>query len=138
MTVRTELATIPGELEATPQKAAAGRVLLSVGGILAAVAAASCCVLPFALFVAGVSGAWIVNLTALKPYQPIFVGLTLACLGGGFYAVYRRPKAVECVEGAYCANPSSNRIAKIGLWGASVLIVIALAFPHVARLFLTD
>jgi mercuric ion transport protein len=138
MTVRTEFATIPGEAEATPQKPAAGRVLLSLGGILAALAAASCCVLPFALFVAGVSGAWIANLTALKPYQPIFVGLTLACLGAGYYAVYRKPRAAECVEGSYCANPTSGRIAKIGLWVASGLIVVALGFPHVARLFLTD
>jgi mercuric ion transport protein len=138
MTARADVTTIPSSAEVIPQKPASGRLLLSFGGILAALAAASCCVLPFALFVAGVSGAWIANLTALKPYQPIFVGLTLACLGGGFYAVYRRPKAVECVEGSYCANPSSNRIAKIGLWGASMLIVIALAFPHVARFFLAD
>ena len=138
MSVRTEVATIPGDAEATLQKPAAGRVLLSLGGVLAALVAASCCVLPFALFVAGVSGAWIANLTALKPSQPIFVGLALACLGGGFYAVYRRPKAVECVEGSYCANLTSDRIAKIGLLVASVLIVVALGFPHVARLFLTD
>ncbi|MBI3636891.1 MAG: mercury transporter MerT [Candidatus Rokubacteria bacterium] len=124
--------------EGIPQKPASARLLLSFGGILAAVAAASCCVLPFALFVAGVSGAWIANLTALKPYQPIFAGLTFACLGAGYYAVYRKPRAAECVEGSYCANPTSDQIAKIGLWVASVLIVVALGFPHVARLFLTD
>ena len=33
--------------------------LLAVGGILGALGAASCCVIPFALFLAGVSGAWI-------------------------------------------------------------------------------
>lgn len=138
MTGRADLTTIPGNAEVVPQKPAAGRVLLSFGGILAALAAASCCVVPFALFVVGVSGAWIANLTALKPYQPIFVGLTLVCLGAGYYAVYRKPKAAECVDGSYCANPTSDRIARIGLWVASVLIVVALGFPYVARLFLTD
>ena len=138
MTGRADVTTIPGNAEVIPQKTAPGRVLLSFGGILAALAAASCCVLPFALFVAGVSGAWIANLTALKPYQPIFVGLTLACLGAGFYAVYRNPRVAECAEGSYCANPTSDRIAKIGLWVASVLIVVALGFPPAARLFLTD
>ena len=138
MTVRADVTTIPSTAEAPAAKPPAGRVLLSVGGIVAALAAASCCVAPFVLFVAGVSGAWIANLTALKPYQPIFVGLTLACLGAGYYAVYRKPRAAECVEGSYCANPVSDRIAKVGLWTASVLIVVALGFPYVARLFLTD
>jgi len=49
----------------------------------------------------------------------------------------RKSTAAECVEGSFCANPTSDRIAKIGLWVASVLIVVALGFPHVARLFLT-
>jgi mercuric ion transport protein len=107
-------------------------MLLSVGGILGALAAASCCVVPFALFMLGVSGAWISNLTALAPYQPIFATVTLGFLGGGFYLVYWKPKAA-CAEGTYCATPRSGRTAKIGLCTATVLVVIALGFP---RLFL--
>ncbi len=110
--------------------------LLSLGGILAALGAATCCVLPFALFFAGISGAWIGNLTALKPYQPLFVALALGCLGTGFYLVYRKPKAAECIEGSYCARPSSRRMTKIGLWAATVLIIIAVGFPYAARFFL--
>ena len=113
-----------------------GATLLSAGSVLAALGTATCCVVPFALFFAGISGAWIGNLTALKPYQPLFVGLAVACLGGGYYAVYRKPKAADCVEGSYCARPSSSRNAKIGLWVATVLIVTALGFPYAARLFL--
>jgi mercuric ion transport protein len=113
----------------------AGATLLSVGGILGALGAASCCVAPFALFMFGVSGAWIGNLTALAPYQPIFAAVTLGFLGGGFYLVYRKPKIV-CAEGAYCATPRSGRTAKIGLWTAAVLVVIALGFPRLAPLFL--
>jgi mercuric ion transport protein len=47
--------------------------------------------------------------------------------------VYRKPKIV-CVEG-YCARPISDRIAKTGLWVATVLSAIALAFPYIAPLF---
>ena len=68
--------------------------LASVGGILAALGAASCCVVPFALFTLGISGAWISNLTALEPYQPIFAVVTFAFLGYGFYLVYRDRKSV--------------------------------------------
>lgn len=110
--------------------------LLSVGGILAALGAATCCVVPFALFFAGISGAWIGNLTALKPYQPLFVALAAGCLGAGFYLVYRKPRAVECVEGSYCARPSSRRLTKIGLWIATGVTVVAVGFPYAARFFL--
>jgi len=113
----------------------AGATLLSAGGILAALGAASCCVVPFALLTIGVSGAWIGNLTALEPYQPIFVAVTAGFLGSGFYLVYRKPK-LACAEGTYCATPRSSRIAKAGLWTATVLVAIALGFPKLAPLFL--
>lgn len=109
--------------------------LAAAGGILAALGAASCCVVPFALFTLGVSGAWIGNLTALEPYQPVFAAIAVACLGYGFYLVYRKPK-VACAEGSYCASPSSSRLAKIGLWTALVLVLIAVGLPHIADLFL--
>ena len=72
--------------------------LAVVGGILGAIAASSCCILPLALFSLGISGAWIGNLTALAPYQPYFIAATLACLGYGYWLVYRR-KNVACAGG---------------------------------------
>ncbi len=109
--------------------------LMSLGGILAALGTGACCVVPFALFTLGISGAWISNLTALYPYQPIFAAVTFGFLGYGFHLVYRTPKAA-CAEGSYCAKPSAGRIAKIGLWTATVLVVVALGFPRLAPLFL--
>jgi mercuric ion transport protein len=109
--------------------------LASIGGIAAAIAAASCCVVPFALFTLGISGAWISNLTALEPYQPIFAGLAVGFLGYGFYHVYRKPKVV-CAADSYCATPRSGRMAKIGLWTAVALVVVALGFPKIASCFL--
>jgi len=44
--------------------------ILATGGLLAALAASSCCVVPLLLFGLGVSGAWIVHLTRLAPYHP--------------------------------------------------------------------
>ena len=127
---RASMASVP-QKDASTLKAG----LASVGGILAVLGAASCCVIPFALFTLGISGAWISNLTALEPYQPVFAAIALGFLGYGFYRVYRKPK-VACAEGSYCASPSSGRAAKIGLWSAAVLIVIALGFPKLAPLFL--
>lgn len=111
------------------------RGILAAGSILAAIGAASCCVVPFALFMLGVSGAWIGNLTALEPYQPIFATLAAAAIGSGFYLVYRKPK-VACEPDSYCANPRSTLVTKTGLWSAAVLVTVALAFPRLAPLFL--
>ncbi len=110
--------------------------LVAVGGMLGALASASCCIAPLVLFGLGVSGAWIGNLTALAPYQPVFLALTVGFLGAGFVMVYRRPTAAASAEGSYCARPVSGRGVKIARWSATVLTVAALAFPYVAPLML--
>jgi mercuric ion transport protein len=110
--------------------------LLSLGGILAALGAASCCVIPFALFALGVSGAWIGNLTALEPYQPIFAAVALGFIGLGAWRLHRK-RTVACADG-YCATPRADRIAKIGLWAAGILVMVAVAFPYVIRAFLVS
>ena len=102
----------------------------AAGGVLGALAAASCCVAPLALFSLGVSGAWIGNLAALAPYQPYFIALTLVCLGVGFVMVYRRPKAAT--GGGYCARPALGRMTMPALWVATALVAAAAAFPYVA------
>jgi mercuric ion transport protein len=107
---------------------------LATGGILAALGAASCCVIPFGLFTLGVSGAWIGNLTALEPYQPIFAGVSLGLIGIGAWRVYRKRK-VECADG-YCATTKADRVAKAGLGTAAILVVVAVAFPYVIKYFL--
>lgn len=125
----------PADLAVSERGGVRRQRLAAAGGILAALGAASCCVVPFALFTLGVSGAWVGNLTALEPYQPVFAAIAVACLGYGFYLVYRRPK-VACAEDSYCASPSSSQFAKIGLWTALVLVLIAVGFPRIAALFL--
>lgn len=122
--------------ERTGDRNGSSKTLLATVGLLAALGASSCCLLPLGLFLVGVSGAWIGNLTVLAPYQPIFVIVTLACLAGGFVAVYRKPKAVACAEGSYCAKPASDRIARIALWSTAILIAAALAFPYAASILL--
>jgi mercuric ion transport protein len=104
---------------------------LAAGGVLGALASSSCCIVPLVLFSLGLGGAWIGNLTALAPYQPIFVAITLVFLGTGFYLVYMRPKRA-CAEGEVCAQPLPSRIVRTSLWLATVLVAAALAFPYIA------
>lgn len=109
--------------------------LTAFGGVLGALAASSCCVLPLVLFSVGVGGAWIGNLTALAPYQPIFAAFTIAVLGVGFYRVYRVRRA--CAAGEACARPLPSRFVTGGLWLATALVGVALAFPYLATLLLS-
>jgi mercuric ion transport protein len=104
--------TEAGAATPTPPAATASRRhadqtprLLAVGGIFGALGAASCCVIPFALFLAGVSGAWIGNLTALEPYQPIFAAASLGFIGYGAWRL-RRKRELACADG-YCATQPS-------------------------------
>ncbi len=112
-----------------------GPALVAAGGVLGALAAASCCLLPLALFGLGATGAWIGTLSSLTPYQPIFVAITAGFLVGGFWMVYRKPEA-DCAERSYCARPVSARIVKSALWSSAALVVAAAAFPYVAPLLL--
>lgn len=105
--------------------------LIAAGGLLGALAASSCCIVPLVLFSLGISGVWIGNLTALAPYQPVFVVVTLGFLGYGYYLVQWKPKKA-CEEGAACARPLPNHIMKIALWAATALVAAAIAFPYVA------
>jgi mercuric ion transport protein len=108
--------------------------LLAAGGVLGALAASSCCVLPLVLFGIGVGGAWIGNLTRLAPYQPYFLAATAVCLGVGYWLRYRSWKAA-CAEGEACARPLPSRAVAIGLIVATVLVVGALALDFLAPLF---
>jgi mercuric ion transport protein len=112
-----------------------GQKLMAAGGLLGALAASSCCILPLVLFSLGVSGAWIGNFTQLAPYQPYFIAATIACLGYGYWLVYRASK-VACADGEACARPMPNRLVRLGLILATVLVVAAIGFNLVAPLFL--
>jgi mercuric ion transport protein len=109
--------------------------LIAAGGVLGALATMSCCIMPLVLFALGISGAWIGNLTALAPYQPIFIAATLVFLTTGYYLVYRKPR-VACAEGEVCACPLPRRGVKLALWAATALVASAMAFPFVARALL--
>ncbi len=132
----SETRTDPAAEDATEKaRRRLGTGILATGGLLGALAASSCCVVPLVLFTLGVGGAWIGNLTALAPYQPLFVTLTLGFLGAGFYLVYRRPKAA-CADASVCPRPASRRVVKTALWSATVLVAAAMAFPYYAPLLL--
>ena len=112
-----------------------GTRLMAAGGLLGALAASSCCILPVVLFSLGISGAWIGNFTQLAPYQPYFLAAATVFLGTGYWLVHRASKAA-CVKGEACARPLPNRLVKIVLVVATVLVLAAVGFDFLAPLLL--
>ncbi len=109
-------------------------VVAAAGGVLGAIVTSACCVLPLAFVSVGITGAWMGNLTALAPYRPITIALTLALLAAGFAIAYRKPKAVDCEDGAYCASTTTRRITKMVLWVGAGLFLLGLGFPYALTL----
>ena len=103
-----------------------------VAGVLAAIGASVCCVGPLVLLGLGIGGAWIGNLTALEPYRPISIGLTLLFLGLAFRRLYLMPQV--CAPGESCADPQVVRRQRLIFWWVALVLVGLLAVPVVAPL----
>jgi copper chaperone CopZ len=101
-----------------------------LGGLLAAVAASSCCILPLIL---GAASAGSMGLgAALAPYRPYFIALTVLLLGGEFYFTYR-PRKAGCETGCCGTNAGrSQRAHRAMLWVVTLITVAALAYPNIA------
>ena len=104
-----------------------------IAGILAGIGASVCCVGPLVLLALGIGGAWIGNLTALEPYRPIFVGLTLVFLGLAYRQLYLLPRS--CAPGTPCAAPRTNSRQRLIFWLVAASLLALLAVPWFAPLF---
>lgn len=104
-----------------------------IAGVLAAIGASVCCVGPLALLALGIGGTWVGSLTAMEPYRPFLIGLTLLFLGLAFRWLYLVPKV--CTPGTPCADPSARQRQRLTFWIVAVLLLGLLAVPWLAPLF---
>lgn len=122
----------PGRIEVV----GGARAIIVCGSVFAARMALSCCFALLLLIGVGASGfavgagaAWITSLAVLAPYQPYFAPATITFLVMGFIVAYRRPQPA-CTTRSDVAAPVRTRIARLGLWAVTILIVVALAVPY--------
>ncbi len=127
-TTAPSLATAESAAETDEKPAEAG---LSKGtllaSIVAAIAASTCCLGPLVLLTLGVSGSWIGSLSAMAPFRPYLMGLTLLLLGLAFRKLYRTPQS--CAVDAPCASPANLRRQRVIFWVATVAVLSIMAFP---------
>jgi mercuric ion transport protein len=117
-----------------PEQGGGARAAL-VGGALSALGASVCCLGPLALVSAGVTGAWIGNLSALTPYRWIFIAAALGFTGLAWHRIYRTGPAGACAPGAACALPRAGRAQRISFWLIAALVLAAIAYPVFLPLF---
>ena len=103
-----------------------------IAGILAAMGASVCCVGPLVLLALGIGGTWVGSLTAMEPYRPVLIGLTLLFLGLAFRTLYLVPQV--CAPGTPCADPRTIKRQRLIFWIVAVALLGLLAVPLAAPL----
>ncbi|MCL6609028.1 MAG: hypothetical protein K6T74_13155 [Geminicoccaceae bacterium] len=112
-----------GLAESGPERVAP---VLAVSGLLGALLASSCCLVPVTLVSLGLGGAWLGLLAPLGPWQPVFVGLAVVSLALGFRLAYR-PVPI-CAPDGSCPSPRSRALARGVLWLGAALLLAVIAF----------
>jgi len=104
-----------------------------IAAVIAAVGASVCCVAPLVLLMLGIGGTWISSLTALEPYRPVFIGITLIFLFLAFRMLYLVPAA--CTPRGACAVPATRRRQRLVFWIVTLLLIVLLTFPYYGTVF---
>lgn len=110
-------------MKATKQKATL------IGSVVAGFLASICCIGPVVFAILGLSG--ISFIQKFEEYRSLFIIVAVSLLGLAFYFTYKKKPAKDCVPDSYCANPKSDRVNKIVLWGVTILIGFFILFPNI-------
>ena len=111
--------------------------IIATGGLLGAIVASTCSVLPVFLLALGISGSWIGSLRSLAPYKPFFVIISLVFIGAGFWMVYFKPQIlIPKVQPTSCYRPFPEKTIKIMLWFSVIIILIVFLIPYIAPFLL--
>jgi mercuric ion transport protein len=102
-------------------------------GVAGALGASLCCALPLALVSLGIGGAWLSGLTALEPYRPVFVAVTVAALASAGWRLYG--PASRCEDGQACASPELLKRRRRLFWVVVVVVVPLVLFPYYVAWF---
>ena len=96
------------------------KTVLAAGGLFAAFGVASCCALPVALSLLGVSAASLVGIgyLAAQYQRELFYGAVI-CLGAAAFVMWRQRQARLCAPGAVCSRPAVE-------WGSRIALLLAL------------
>ena len=99
----------------------AAKTILAAGGLLAAFGVASCCALPVALSLLGISAVSLVEIIGYlaAQYQQELFYTAVVCLGAAVFVIWRQRRARLCAPGATCTRPAVD-------WGSKIALLLAI------------
>lgn len=100
-------------------------------GILAAIAASSCCIPPVIAAIAGVGGA-AGTLSWMEPLRPYLIGLAIIAIGYAWYNHLKPKKADDC--GCDIEKPKFYQ-TKSFLVGITLFAALSISFPYYSDIF---
>lgn len=103
-------------------------------GVLSALGASTCCVLPLILVSIGVGGAWVAQLRELERFYYVFLAIALAAFGFAFYRLYLKP--APCAPDTACATPQVRTRQRIAFWATLVTAKLLVLSPFYVPYFL--
>ncbi|PHS04180.1 MAG: heavy metal transporter [Kordia sp.] len=105
-----------------------------VTGVVAALAASSCCIPPLIALVAGVGGASS-SLSWLEPFRPYLIGFAIIALAYA-WCIHLKPKTADDCG---CEITKPNFYQKRGfLVGMSIFAILSITLPYYSVIFYSD
>jgi len=103
-------------------------------GVLAALAASSCCIPPVIAAIAGVGGMGS-TLSWMEPFRPYLIGLAVIAIGYAWYAHLKPKEADDC--GCDIEKPKLYQTRGF-LIGITIFAIISIGFPYYSGIFFPD
>lgn len=107
-------------------------------GILAAITASLCCIVPVLAILAGITGIASV-FSWMDPVRPYIIGVTIIILGAAWYKALKPKKEEQCAcEDEETGKKEGFINTKTFLSIITVLAVLLIAFPYYSKIFFTE
>lgn len=104
-------------------------------GILAALAASSCCISPVIAAIAGVGGISS-SLSWMEPLRPYLIGLAIIAIGYAWYVHLKPKKDDDC--GCDIDDKPKWYQTKGFLIGITIFAAVSISFPYYSSIFFSD
>ena len=100
------------------------------GAVIAAFLSSLCCILPLLFVLLGVGSLGMA--AVFEPLRPYMMGGAVILLALAYYWIYfRADKSAACEPGEECAAKPASRASRLGLWIATLAVVLFALTPYI-------
>ena len=105
-----------------------------ITGVIAALAASSCCIPPLIAAIAGIGGASS-SLSWMEPFRPYLIGIAIIAIGYAWYAHLKPKKVDDC--GCEIEKPKFYQKRSFLVW-MTLFSIISITIPYYSHLIFPD